>query len=115
MPAIPLVFTIAPPQPVYSIDGGVYSFVPESPSHTTHAVGSFAAPEVVAPMPGKILHVLVNAGDRVEAGDGLVILEAMKIETRLNAEAAGSVAEVRVAAGDTVDGGQVLVVMQFDS
>ena len=97
------------------IDGGVYSFVPESATHSTHSVGNFAAPEVVAPMPGKILQVLVNAGDRVEAGDGLVILEAMKMETRLSAEAAGTVTEVRVSPGDTVDGGQVLVVMQFDS
>ncbi len=96
------------------IDGGVYTFVPESSSHTAHNVDNFAAPEVVAPMPGKILQVLVNTGDRVEAGDGLVILEAMKMETRLNAESAGTVAEVRISAGDTVDGGQVLVVMQFD-
>ena len=100
---------------IIGIDGGVYAFVPEAATHAAHAVANIASPEVVAPMPGKILQMLVNAGDHVEAGDGLVILEAMKMETRLSAEAAGTIAEVRVAAGDTVNGGQVLVVVKLDA
>lgn len=97
------------------IDGEVYRFTHEAAAQAGHAVDNVATPEVVAPMPGKILQVLVTAGDRVEAGDGLLILEAMKMETRLNAEAAGTITEVRVKAGDMVDGGQVLIVMQFDA
>ena len=57
----------------------------------------------------------MQPGDHVAAGDTLLILEAMKMETRLTAEAAASVAEVRVAAGDMVDGGQVLVVLTYDA
>ncbi len=68
-----------------------------------------AAPEVTAPMPGKVLKVLVKAGDRVAAGDVLVVLEAMKMETTLVAEADAVVRRVRVAEGATVDHGAVLV------
>ncbi|MCX6097574.1 MAG: acetyl-CoA carboxylase biotin carboxyl carrier protein subunit [Caldiserica bacterium] len=48
------------------------------------------------------------------AGDGLVILEAMKMENRLVAEAARSVAEVCISSGDMVDGSQVLIVLAYD-
>jgi biotin carboxyl carrier protein len=65
-------------------------------------------------MPGKVLEVLVRSGERVEAGDGLLLLEAMKMESRLTAEGAGTVAEVRVAAGDMVIGGQVLILLRYD-
>jgi biotin carboxyl carrier protein len=68
-----------------------------------------AAPEVTAPMPGKVLKVLVKPGDRVKAGDVLVVLEAMKMETTLVAEGDAVVKRVRVAEGATVDHGAVLV------
>jgi glutaconyl-CoA/methylmalonyl-CoA decarboxylase subunit gamma len=68
-----------------------------------------AAPEVTAPMPGKVLKVLVKEGDRVKAGDVLVVLEAMKMETTLVAEGDAIVRRVRVAEGATVDHGAVLV------
>jgi biotin carboxyl carrier protein len=68
-----------------------------------------ANPEVTAPMPGKILKVLVNEGDRVEAGQGLVVMEAMKMETTLAAEAVAIVKKVRVAEGQMVDHGDVLI------
>ena len=96
-----------------AIDGEVYSFSPES-GGAAHHVGLLAPPEILAPMPGKVLQVLVKAGDRVTAGDGLLILEAMKMESRLIAEAAGEVSEVRVSEGAMVDGGQVLVVLKYD-
>jgi len=100
---------------IIGVGGEVYAFAPDAAAGGGHTVGSVATPEVTAPMPGKILQLLVAAGDHVESGDGLVILEAMKMETRLSAEAAGTVAEVRVAAGDTVDGGQVLIVLRLDN
>lgn len=96
-----------------AVAGEVYTFVPESGA-AAHSVASVASPEVTAPMPGKVLQVLVQPGDRVEAGDGLLLLEAMKMESRLTAEAAGTVAEIRVAAGDMVVGGQVLIVLTYD-
>lgn len=64
---------------------------------------------VVAPMPGKIVAVLVAPGDTVEAGQPLVVLEAMKMETTLAAEVGGKVGAVLAVAGATVDAGAVLV------
>jgi 3-methylcrotonyl-CoA carboxylase alpha subunit len=95
-----------------AVGGEAYTFAPEAAT-TAHQVETVAAPEILAPMPGKVLQVLVRAGDEVVAGDALVIVEAMKMETRLVAEAAGTVAEVRVAAGDMVDGSQVLIVVDY--
>ena len=76
-------------------------------------VAALAPPEIVAPMPGKVVQVLVKPGDQVESGDGLLILEAMKMENRLVAEAVATVAEVRVSEGDMVEGGQVLIVLRY--
>jgi biotin carboxyl carrier protein len=97
-----------------AVGGEVYIFVPETGGISAHSMANVAAPEVIAPMPGKVLQIAVQPGDHVAAGDTLLILEAMKMETRLTAEAAASVAEVRVAAGDMVNGGQVLVVLSYD-
>jgi acetyl-CoA/propionyl-CoA carboxylase biotin carboxyl carrier protein len=74
--------------------------------------GGGAPGAVSAPMQGTIVKVLVSAGDTVEVGQSLLVLEAMKMENHINAEAAGTVAEVRVNAGDTVGAGDVLVVIE---
>ena len=58
--------------------------------------------EIRAPMPGLVLRVLAAPGDAVEAGQGLVVLEAMKMENELRAPAAGTVAAVHASAGDAV-------------
>jgi acetyl-CoA/propionyl-CoA carboxylase biotin carboxyl carrier protein len=63
-------------------------------------------------MQGTIVKVLVEVGDAVETGQGVVVLEAMKMENQINAERAGTVTAVKVAAGDTVGGGDVLVVIE---
>jgi 3-methylcrotonyl-CoA carboxylase alpha subunit len=62
-----------------------------------------------APMPGKVVAVLVAPGDTVEVGQPLVVLEAMKMETTLTSEVAGRVSNVRAQAGATVDAGELLV------
>ena len=97
-----------------AVNGAVFAFAFEPGSAATHDVGSTASPEIVAPMPGKVLQVLAAVGQHVDMGDGLLILEAMKMETRLSADAAGTVRDVRVQPGDMVDGGQVLVVLEYD-
>jgi biotin carboxyl carrier protein len=68
--------------------------------------------QVVAPMPGKIVKLLVKAGDRVEPRQGLVVVEAMKMENELRAKAAGTVKEVRAIEGTTVEAGAILVVLE---
>ncbi len=64
---------------------------------------------VRSPMPGRVVKVLVAKGDAVEAGQGLVVLEAMKMENEVRARAAGTVGEVHVTAGTAVDGNAKLV------
>jgi biotin carboxyl carrier protein len=96
-----------------AVRGETYRLASESAAAAHTGVAAVAEPRVRAPMPGKVLQVLVAPGDRVEAGDGLLILEAMKMENRLTADAPGVVEDVQVAAGDMVDGGQVLLVVRY--
>lgn len=62
-----------------------------------------------APMPGKIVSVLVKPGDSVEIGKAVVILEAMKMENELKSTVAGTVKEVAVTAGQSVEKGELLL------
>ena len=71
--------------------------------------------ETSAPMSGKVLAVHVSVGDVVTAGEALLTMEAMKLETKLLAEVDGTVAQVRVAEGDQVQGGDVLVSLETES
>jgi len=75
------------------------------------AAGGAGGQTVKAPLPGKITHVAVRAGESVTPGQSLVVIEAMKMENELKASAAGTVAEVRVSAGQAVNAGDVLVVI----
>ena len=65
-----------------------------------------------APMPGKVVLVEVEIGQAVKPGDGLVVLEAMKMENEFRAAVAGHVKEVRVAVGQAVNPGDVLVIIE---
>jgi biotin carboxyl carrier protein len=67
---------------------------------------------VNAPMPGKVVRVLVKIGDQVEVGQGLVVVEAMKMQNEMKASRPGRVIEVRAGAGDTVGVGDTLVVLE---
>jgi pyruvate carboxylase len=68
------------------------------------------ASQVGAPMPGVISRVFVSAGQLIKAGDVLVSIEAMKMETALHAERDGTISEVLVHAGDQIDAKDLLVV-----
>ncbi len=70
---------------------------------------------VVAPMPGRVLGVFVKPGQRVEAGDRLLVLEAMKMEHRLTAQGAGTVKTVSAAEGEQVAEGALLVEIEPES
>jgi len=68
--------------------------------------------EIIAPMGGKILEVKVNVGDTVNDGDEVVILEAMKMELPVVAEASGTVKEVKCNKGDAVEAEAVMIVLE---
>lgn len=70
------------------------------------------AKPVKAPMPGRVVRVLVAVGDEVAEGQGLVVIEAMKMQNELRSPKAGRVARVAVAVGDTVASGLVMVVVE---
>ncbi len=67
---------------------------------------------VTAPMPGKIVRVLVQPGDTVTTRQGLVVVEAMKMENELRASRPGRVREVNVSEGQSVDAGAMLLVVE---
>jgi biotin carboxyl carrier protein len=67
---------------------------------------------VVSPMPGKVVKILVKPGDEVKARQGLVVVEAMKMENELRAARDGRVREVAVAEGQSVDAGSVLLIVE---
>jgi biotin carboxyl carrier protein len=67
---------------------------------------------ITAPMPGKIVRVLVKPGDEVKARQGLVVVEAMKMENELRAARDGRVRDVAVTEGQSVDAGALLLVVE---
>ncbi len=78
----------------------------------THAEEADGPQRITAPMPGKIVKLLVKPGDKVDARQGLVVVEAMKMENELRARAGGTVSEVRVTEGSSVEAGAILVVLE---
>jgi biotin carboxyl carrier protein len=68
--------------------------------------------KIAALMPGKVVRLLVAQGDTVESGQGLVVVEAMKMQNEMKSPKAGRVAEVRTRTDATVAAGEVLVVIE---
>ncbi len=114
---------------VVEVDGKRYSvsaWVPESaPGANSAATATATRPrrsagaasagagtgQVTVPMQGTIVKILVEVGQEVTTGEGVVVLEAMKMENSINADRSGTVTEVKVAPGDTVGAGDVVVVI----
>lgn len=79
------------------------------PSQAVPQAGS--GPDVLSPLPGVILSVNVNVGDRVSAGQSVAVLEAMKMENEIEAEKAGTVKAVFVRKGDSVlEGAKIITI-----
>ncbi len=101
-----------------SVDG--YRFDAEALDERTRAIRDITAEAsmssgpapVVAPMPGLIVRVNVAVGDDVQAGQGLVVMEAMKMENELKASSAGRVKNITAAPGTAVEKGTVLVELE---
>jgi biotin carboxyl carrier protein len=74
--------------------------------------GAQGRQNISAPMPGKIVRILIAPGDTVAAGQGLIVVEAMKMQNEMKASKGGVVVSVDVREGDTVNGGQLLAVIE---
>jgi biotin carboxyl carrier protein len=100
---------------VVDVDGERYHIrVEEETRYLIRTLGqkTAAAGQVLkAPMPGKVVLVEVAVGQAVAPGDGLIVLEAMKMENEFRAAVAGTVKEVRVEAGQAVNPGDTLLVI----
>ena len=98
------------------IGGRRYGFAVDDPRSLQGRRGAGAGTEgprpVKAPMPGRVVRLLVEAGDEVEEGQGCVVIEAMKMQNELKSPKAGRVVRVGVGVGDTVGSGDVLVVVE---
>jgi len=73
--------------------------------------GSEGKQQITAPMPAKVIRILVSAGEAVEADQGLVVLEAMKMQNEIRARKAGTIERVFIREGDAVAAGEPLVIM----
>jgi len=98
------------------IGGRRYGFAVEDPRSLQGRRGAGAGTEgprtVKAPMPGRVVRMLVEVGEDVEEGQGVVVIEAMKMQNELKAPKAGRVVRVGAVVGDTVGSGDVLVVVE---
>ena len=83
--------------------------LPQQPASRAPIVLAGAYGEVLAPMPARVTEVLAKAGDRVEEGQLLLKIEAMKMENQVLSPIAGTIEEVCVSKGQEVDGGELLV------
>jgi acetyl-CoA/propionyl-CoA carboxylase, biotin carboxylase, biotin carboxyl carrier protein len=81
-------------------------------AHSSGGGGAAGSGQVAVPMQGTIVKVLVEVGQEVTVGQGVVVLEAMKMENQINADKDGVVKEIKVAPGDTVGGGDVVIVIE---
>ena len=91
--------------------GGSSAPVAAAPAPAAAPAGAAGSVVVSAPMPGTVVNVVVSAGQSVKAGDDLVFIEAMKMETPVKAPQDGVVATVDVAKGESVDSGKTLVTL----
>jgi biotin carboxyl carrier protein len=94
-----------------------YTVTPTDPKRLRGAQSSGAqadatAAQIVAPMPGKVVRVLVRQGAQVEAGDGILVVEAMKMQNEMKSPRAGTVTQLRASAGSTVNAGEILAVIE---
>jgi biotin carboxyl carrier protein len=95
--------------------GRSHSFMLEDPRRWSDSAASASgqsSARVLSPMPGKVVRALVAAGDSVHAGQGLVVVEAMKMQNELKSPIDGIVTKVSVEAGATVNANQVLVIVE---
>jgi biotin carboxyl carrier protein len=98
-----------------TLDGRSFAVDVEDPrnaSKRANATLGHLLQDVRAPMPGKVIRMLVREGDEVKAGQGLAVVEAMKMQNEMKALRSGRVVRVTAKDGDTVAAGDVLVTLE---
>ena len=98
---------------LYTQDGQTRLRVPNTLAHAAEG-DDIGGGGLTAPMPGKVINILVNVGDSVKAGDVLLVMEAMKMEHSITADTAGTVEELFFAVGDQVTEGAELIKLSSD-
>jgi biotin carboxyl carrier protein len=98
-----------------TVNGHRFRYVVEDPRQWKASRGAAAAnapAAILAPMPGKVVRVLVGLGDVVAAGQGIVVVEAMKMQNELKSPRDGRVTALKAAVGESVNGGAVLALIE---
>ena len=85
---------------------------PRERSRRSGAAGAEGRQNITAPMPGKVIRVLVATGDSVAPGQGLIVVEAMKMQNEMKAHKAGKVVAIAAREGATVSAGEVLATIE---
>ena len=80
--------------------------------HAGAGAGASGQVKLSSPMPGKVVRVLLNTGDEVAAHQGVLMVEAMKMQNEVQSPKAGKVVEIKVAEGQTVNAGETLAVIE---
>jgi biotin carboxyl carrier protein len=80
--------------------------------HAGPGAGATGQVKLSSPMPGKVVRVLLNAGDEVAAHQGVLVVEAMKMQNEVQSPKAGKIAEIKVSEGQTVNAGETLAVIE---
>lgn len=105
-----------PAEPSLHIGGERLAYALNDPrslkARRAHTAGADGPRSIKASMPGRVVRILAQKGDAVEAHQGVVVIEAMKMQNELKSPKAGKVAELRVVPGDTVAAGDVLAVIE---
>tara|TARA_B100000700_G_C14966026_1_gene818890 strand:- start:134 stop:640 length:507 start_codon:yes stop_codon:yes gene_type:complete len=94
--------------------GDLFSFEIPSARDKSSLENASGVDKISAPMPGRVVKVLKKVGDIIKEGEGLIVVEAMKMESELKSSIDGKVSEISVKDGDTVDLGAHLITVEND-
>jgi biotin carboxyl carrier protein len=97
------------------VNGRIFSvevFDPRELRARSTAGASEGRQNILAPMPGKVVRLLVAAGDAIEAGQGLIVVEAMKMQNEMKSPKAGTVVDIKTKDGATVAAGEIMIVIE---
>lgn len=97
------------------LDGELYEFEPISEKERQGAAGVLSGmQQIKSPMPSRVVKILKKDNEEVQEGEGVIVIEAMKMESELKSPIQGKIKEVKVKEGDAVESGTVLLVVSSE-